>query len=49
MDWALAAIKQAVSLSSGTEILWTESSVYLLVSTYTKSLWLLRVKSLMGV
>ena len=46
MDCALAAIKQAASLSSGTEILCTHSSVYLLVSTYTKSLWLLRVKFL---
>ena len=38
MDWALAAIKQAASLSSGTEILWTNLIVYLLVSTYTRSL-----------
>ena len=38
VDWALAAIKQAASLSGRTEILWTESSVYLLVSTYTENL-----------
>ena len=38
VDWTLAAIKQAASLSSGTEILWTNFCVYLLVSTYTKSL-----------
>ena len=44
MDWALAAIKQAESLSSGTEILWTFFCIYLLVSTCTKSLWLLSMK-----
>ena len=44
VDWALVAIKQAASLSSGTEILWANFCIYLLVSTYTKSLWLLRMK-----
>ena len=28
MGWALAAIKQAASLSCGTVIFWTDSSVY---------------------
>ena len=38
VDWALAAIKQATSLSSGTEILWTFFVYSLLLSTYTEVL-----------
>ena len=49
MDWALAAIKQSASLSSGTGNSLDLIFLLLLLSTYTKILRLLEVKFLTGV